>query len=103
MKKAQQISLRLFVGSVLYQVVWFATVLSAGQTQRWWWGVLAVVAFMGIVHTGWPALRQRVWTMFAAAMLCGLVVDTGMILGQIWRSPRVLMKAPLPALWLLML
>jgi len=94
---------RLFVGSVLYQGTWFATVLSAGHAHRWWWGLLSVLAFAGIVSFGWPSLRQRIWWMLFASVLCGLIVDTGMIIAQVWQSPRVVMPAPLPPTWLLLL
>lgn len=97
------LSLRLLIGSFLYQAVWFATVLSAGHPGRWWWGVLTLLGFMGVVHLGWPSLRPRVWWMLVAAVGCGFVLDTGMIAGRIWHSPRLLMPAPFPPLWLLLL
>ncbi len=101
-RKSHQV-FRLLVGSVFYQVVWFATVLSAGHVQRWWWGILSLLVFVGIVHFGWPALRQRVWWMLVISVGCGLIVDTGMIMGHVWQSPRILLPTPLPPAWLLFL
>ena len=94
---------RLVVGSACYQGVWFATVLSAGEPTRWWWGVLSTLGFLGFVLLAWPPLRVRVLVLTLAAIVCGLVVDTAMIAGGIWSSPRMLLPAPLPPLWLVML
>jgi len=96
-------TLRLLLGSGLYQGVWFAAVLSAGNPGRWWWGVSSMLIFLVFVLLAWPTLRQRVLGMTAAALACGLIVDTIMIASGILSSPRMLMPAPLPPLWLIML
>ena len=101
--RTENTTLRLVVGSLLYQGVWFATVLSSSSAARWWWGVLAVIGFAGFAAYGWPNLRQRVWVMASAAVACGLVVDTAMLAGRVWYAPSMLMPAPLPPLWLVML
>lgn len=94
---------RLAFGSVCYQGVWFAGVLSAAEAHRWWWGVGSAVLFLASVLLIWPALRRRVMTMTVAALLCGLLVDTSMIASRVWTSPRMFFPAPLPPLWLMML
>jgi hypothetical protein len=96
-------SWRLLFGSVAYQGVWFAAVLSAGASDRWWWGVGSTVLFIGSVLIVWPALRNRVLWMSLAGMLCGLVVDSSMIASGVWAARRMFLPVPLPPLWLLML
>ena len=94
---------RLLIGSMFYQAVWFASVLSAGDPSRWWWGVGSTVAFLVYVLLAWPLLRQRVLTLTIAAILCGLVVDSLMIAARVWTTPRMWLPPPLPPLWLVML
>ncbi len=94
---------RLLAGSVLYQVVWFCAVLSAGQAGRWWWGPASALLFLAIAGGLWPLLWTRVWKMAVVALACGVVVDTLMIVLGAWSSPRMLLPAPLPPLWLLVL
>jgi hypothetical protein len=101
MKEKKQM-LRLLLGSALYQAVWFAAVLSAGEAARWWWGVLAAAGFLTITLAGWKALRARVLALTGAALVLGLVVDTIMIASRIWSTPRMFMPYPLPPVWLLM-
>lgn len=94
---------RLLLGSVLYQAVWFATVLSAGHAERWWWGALALIGFVSIVLLGWPPLRQRVLWMIGVALVFGLVIDTGMVVANVWHTSPMMLPAPLTPLWLLLL
>lgn len=94
---------RLVIGSCLYQAVWFATVLSAGEPGRWWWAVGSALFFLVGVLLAWPPLRQRVLTVTLAAIICGFVVDSTMIAASVWTSPRMFLPAPLPPLWLVML
>jgi len=96
-------TLRLVVGSALYQAAWFATVLSAGTPGRWWWGPASVLVFIGVVLPAWPALRRRILVMMAVGVGAGLLLDSGMIAAGIWTSPRLLVPAPLAPLWLLWL
>ena len=94
---------RLLVGSAFYQAVWFAAVLSAGASSRWWWSAGASAVFLCVSLCVWPSLRKRVLCLSAAALACGLLVDTAMIATGVFASPRMLVPAPLPPLWLLML
>jgi hypothetical protein len=94
---------RLIVGSILYQAVWFATVLSAGQVSRWWWGVLGVLVYIAVVLPLWPTLWRRVVIMAVIGVLTGLVMDSGMIWFHVWSTPRVAVPHPLPPVWLILL
>lgn len=96
-------TIRLVVGSALYQAVWFATVLSAGTANRWWWGVLGVLVYCAVVMPLWPVLWRRVLVMAGVGVLCGLLVDGAMIWFQVWSTPRMLLPHPLPPVWLILL
>ncbi len=94
---------RLVVGSILYQGVWFAAVFSAWDAGRWWWGPASAVLYMGLAVLVWPAHRVHLFRMVVVALAIGVVVDALMPWLGAWRAERTLLPAPLPPLWLLAL
>lgn len=94
---------QLIVGSVLYQAVWFATVLSADQAAAWWWGLPVVVVSVAASIMIWPAKRARIVIMAITGLIVGLVMDSAMAALGVVTPSRSFLPAPVTPFWLLIL
>jgi len=94
---------RLIVGSLLYQCVWFAAVYFASSSVFHGLGVKLAVGCILIQFLIWPHLRIRITALAVVACLAGLFLDSLLTVIGIFDLARHVMPYPLTPLWLLAL
>jgi hypothetical protein len=93
--------MRIAVNLLAFNAAWFACVLG-GAWEVAWLAPLAAAGVVGVhllVQPGWRAELALV----ASAMLFGFVLDSALVALGVFSPKRVVLPAPLTALWLVML
>jgi len=92
---------RTLINALLYQATWFASVI--GAAHGWWWSGVVVLLFFASWQLADRSSRLVDLRLVAAALACGLLIDTSLV----W-SGTVNFAAPIPfaalaPLWILVL